>query len=232
MFITPEEQVAVFLSFKVAIWSSVLSLPAGIFVALILARFEFYGISILNTLVHLPLVLPPVVVGYMLLVSFGQNGFIGKFLYEYLGISFAFKWTGAVLAAAIMGFPLLVRSVRLSLELVDKKIENAAMSLGATKLSVFMLVTLPLILPGILVGFTLSFARALGEFGATITFVSSIPGETQTLSSAIYMFLQIPDGEQMAFRLTIISIVVSMMALIFSEIISKKLNKKLSDNET
>ena len=228
--LSKEEYDALILSFKVAIWACCVSLPFGIIFGLILARTDFYGKAILNGIIHLPLVLPPVVVGYLLLISFGREGFIGSLLFNYFNISFSFKWTGAALACAIMGFPLLVRSIRLSVEMIDPKIEQAAMSLGARPIYVFFLITFPLMLPGILVGFTLSFARALGEFGATITFVSNIPGETQTLSSAIYSFLQIPNGEANALRLTMISIFVSMSALILSEVIFKLIRKKLLDS--
>ena len=166
--------------------------------------------------------MPPVVTGYLLLILFGKNGFIGKFLLDYFNFSFAFKWTGAALACAIMGFPLMVRSIKLAVEMIDIKIENTAKTLGASTLKVFLTITLPISIPGIIVGTTLSFARSLGEFGATITFVSNIPGETQTISAAIYTFLQIPNGEPMAMRLTLISIIVSILAILFSEIILEK----------
>ena len=225
MNITFEEYEAIILSLRVAAYSCLFSLPIGIFVAYVLSRVEFYGKVVLNALVYLPLVLPPVVIGYILLVLFGSNGPIGIFLKSYFDISFAFNWTGAALACGIMGFPLMVRSIRLSIDMIDRKIELAASSLGANRLHVFILITLPLMMPGILVGITLSFARAFGEFGATITFVSNIPGLTQTLPVAIYSFLQIPGGEIMAFRMTIIS--VSMTSLIISELLFRKLNKKL-----
>jgi len=174
---------------------------------------------------NLPLILPPVVTGYILLIVFGKNGSIGSFLDKYFDFTFAFKWTGAALACAIMGFPLMVRAIKLAIEMIDTKVEEAAKTLGANNFMVFFTITIPLALPGIIVGTTLSFARALGEFGATITFVSNIPGETQTLSAAIYTFLQIPNGEDMAFRLTLISIVISISALLLSEIILTRLTK-------
>ena len=193
------------------------SLPLGILVGLLLARGQFWGKSILNGLVHLPLILPPVVTGFLLLILFGRRGPIGAFLAEHFGIVLSFRWTGAALACGVMGFPLMVRSIRLSIEAVDRKLEDAAGTLGASPLWVFATVTLPLILPGIIAGMILSFAKAMGEFGATITFVSNIPGETQTLSAAIYTFTQVPGGDAGAFRLTIISVIISMAALMASE---------------
>ncbi len=193
------------------------SLPLGILVGLLLARGQFWGKSILNGLVHLPLILPPVVTGFILLILFGRRGPIGAFLAEHFGIVLSFRWTGAALACGVMGFPLMVRSIRLSIEAVDRKLEDAAGTLGASPLWVFATVTLPLILPGIIAGMILSFAKAMGEFGATITFVSNIPGETQTLSAAIYTFTQVPGGDAGAFRLTIISVIISMAALMASE---------------
>jgi molybdate transport system permease protein len=214
---SPEELVAIRLSLKVAFWAMLTSLPVGIAVALVLARGRFWGKSLLNAVVHLPLVMPPVVTGYLLLLLFGRNGLLGRLLAEYLGIVFAFRWTGAALACAVMGFPLLVRSIRLSLDAVDRRLEDAAGTLGASGLWIFATITMPLILPGILAGMILSFARALGEFGATITFVSNIPGETQTIPTAIYFFLQEPGGNLAAFRLTLVSIVISMAALVAAE---------------
>ena len=222
----PEEWQAVRLSLKVAFWATFFALPPGILVAHLLARGEFAGKQILNGLVHLPLVLPPVVTGYLLLVGFGPNGPLGAPL-SVLGISFAFRWTGAALAAAIMGFPLMVRAIRLSIEAVDPKLEQAAATLGASRFWVFATVTLPMILPGVLAGAILAFAKALGEFGATITFVSNIPGQTQTLPSAIYAFLQVPGGEGAALRLVVVSIVIAMTALIASEILARKLSKRI-----
>ena len=221
-FLSPEEWQAVALSLRVALWATVLSLPPGIFVAFALARWEFPGKQVLNGLVHLPLILPPVVTGYLLLLTFGTRGPVGAPLAE-LGIVFAFRWTGAALAAAIMGFPLLVRAIRLSIEAVDPRLEQAAGTLGASRLWVFGTVTLPLILPGILAGSILAFAKAMGEFGATITFVSNIPGETRTLPSAIYAFLQVPGGEASALRLVAVSVVIAMAALLLSEVLSRRI---------
>ncbi|WP_424944867.1 molybdate ABC transporter permease subunit [Aliiroseovarius crassostreae] len=226
----PEEWQAVTLSLKVAFWATVFALPPGVAVAMLLARGNFVGKQILNGLVHLPLVLPPVVTGYLLLVGFGPNGPLGAPL-SMLGISFAFRWTGAALAAAIMGFPLMVRAIRLSIEAVDPKLEQAASTLGASRFWVFATVTLPLILPGILTGAILGFAKAMGEFGATITFVSNIPGQTQTLPSAIYAFLQVPGGEGAAIRLVIISVVIAMTALIASELLARRVAKRIGGED-
>ena len=214
---SPEELTAIRLSLRVAFWAMLGSLPVGIAVALLLSRGPFWGKSLLNVTVHLPLVIPPVVTGYILLLLFGRRGLIGEFLADRLGIVFAFRWTGAALACAVMGFPLLVRSIRLSLDAIDRRLEDAAGTLGANALWIFVTITLPLILPGILAGMILSFARALGEFGATITFVSNIPGETQTLPTAIYMLIQVPGGDLAALRLTLVSIAISMLALFASE---------------
>ncbi|MBU2889396.1 molybdate ABC transporter permease subunit [Celeribacter halophilus] len=219
----PEEWQAVALSLKVAFWAALASLPLGIFVAYALARWRFPGREILNGLVHLPLILPPVVTGYLLLISLGSRAPLGAFLQNF-GIVFSFRWTGAALAAAIMGFPLMVRAIRLSIEAVDTKLEEAASSLGASPLTVFFRVTLPLSWPGILAGAVLAFAKALGEFGATITFVSNIPGQTRTLPSAIYAFLQVPGGEGAALRLVMISIALAMGALILSEILARRMS--------
>lgn len=204
------------------------SLPFGILVALLLSRGQFWGKSILNGIVHLPLILPPVVTGFILLLLFGRRGPIGSFLSEYFGIVFSFRWTGAALACAIMGFPLLVRSIRLSIDAVDRKLEEAAGTLGAHPVWVFVTITLPLILPGIVAGMILCFAKAMGEFGATITFVSNIPGETQTLSAAIYTFTQVPGGDQGAMRLTIVAIIVSMAALLMSELLARIVSDRIS----
>ena len=214
---SPEEMTAIALSLKVAVAAALASLPFGIAVAWLLARGRFFGKSLLDALVHLPLVLPPVVVGYVLLVSFGHNGAIGRFLSEQLGISLAFRWTGAAFASAIMGFPLLVRAIRLALESVDRRLEQAASTLGASPLRVFFTVTLPLAWPGLVACAVLSFAKALGEFGATITFVSSIPGETRTLSSAIYGLMQVPGGEAGIWRLAAVAMAISLAALLASE---------------
>ena len=226
--LSPEEWRAVTLSLRVSFWATLLSLPLGIFVAYALARWEFWGKQLLNGLVHLPLILPPVVTGYLLLLTFGRKGYVGQFLDEWFGIVLAFRWTGAVLAAAVMAFPLMVRAIRLAIEAVDPKLEEAASTLGAPRLWVFATVTLPLILPGIVAGAILAFAKAMGEFGATITFVANIPGQTQTLPSAIYAFLQVPGGDPQAFRLVLVSIFVAMAALVLSEWASKAVARRIS----
>ena len=216
------ETAALLLSLKVAFWSVAASLPIAVALAWLLSRRSFPGKALLDAVVHLPLVLPPVVVGYFLLVLFGRRGPIGAFLEEYLGISFAFRWTGAALACAVMGFPLMVRAVRQSLDAVDRRLEAAAATLGAAPAWVFASVTLPLILPGVVTGVLLSFARSLGEFGATITFVSNIPGETQTLPLAIYSFTQAPGGDAQALRLCVLSILLSLVALMVSELLLRR----------
>ena len=216
------ETAALLLSLKVAFWSVAASLPFAVALAWLLSRRSFAGKSLLDAVVHLPLVLPPVVVGYFLLLLFGRRGPIGAFLEETLGISFAFRWTGAALACAVMGFPLMVRAVRQSLDAVDRGLEAAAATLGAPPGWVFASVTLPLILPGVVTGVLLSFARSLGEFGATITFVSNIPGETQTLPLAIYSFTQVPGGDAQALRLCILSILLSLAALMASEVLLRR----------
>ena len=221
------EWMAILLSLRVSSVAMLASLPFAIGIALILARGRFWGKALLNGIVHLPLVLPPVVTGFLLLILFGKRGPIGAFLAEYTGIVFSFRWTGAALACAIMAFPLMVRSIRLSIEAVDRRLEQAAGTLGAGPVWVFLTVTLPLVLSGIIAGMILAFAKAMGEFGATITFVSNIPGETQTLSSAIYTFTQVPGGDAGAFRLTIISVVISMAALMISEMLANLAVKKM-----
>ncbi len=225
--LTPDEWNAVRLSIKVASWATLASLPAGVAVALLLARGRFWGKSILNGIVHLPLILPPVVTGYLLLLGFGRRGLFGGFLAEHFGIVFSFRWTGAALACAVMAFPLLVRAIRLSIEAVDRRLEAAAGTLGASPGWVFLTITLPLILPGLIAGMILSFAKAMGEFGATITFVSNIPGETQTLPSAIYTFTQVPGGDEGALRLTLISIIISMSALVVSEFMARRVGSRV-----
>ena len=222
-FFTAEELTAIALSIRVALVATVVSLPIGILLALILARGRFPGRSLLDAVVHLPLVMPPVVTGYLLLLAFGRNGPIGRVLDEAFGIVFAFRWTGAALAAAVMGFPLLVRAIRLSIEAVDDRLEEAASTLGGNRAIVFFTVTLPLALPGILAGTVLAFARAIGEFGATITFVSNIPGETRTIPSAIYAALQTPAGDAAALKLTAVSIVIAFAALLASELLARRL---------
>jgi len=221
------EWTAIHLSLRVSLVAMLVSLPFAIAIAMVLARGRFWGKSILNGVVHLPLILPPVVTGFLLLILFGKRGPIGAFLAEYAGIVFSFRWTGAALACAVMAFPLMVRSIRLSIEAVDRRLEQAAATLGAGPIWVFLTVTLPLVLPGIIAGMILAFAKAMGEFGATITFVSNIPGETQTLSSAIYTFTQVPGGDAGAFRLTLISIVISMAALMVSEVLTNLAAKKV-----
>jgi molybdate transport system permease protein len=225
--LTPVEWEALSLSLKVAFWNVVISLPFAILVAWVLARLEFPGKMLLNALVLLPLVLPPVVTGYVLLLTFGTKGPVGSWLQSTFGFVVAFKWTGAVIAAAVMGFPLLVRAIRLSMEAVDQRLEASAATLGASPPMVFFTVTLPLILPGILAGTVLSFAKGMGEFGATITFVSNIPGETRTLPIAIYTFLQIPGAEGSAIRLTVIAIAVSIAALIVSELLARRAARRV-----
>lgn len=226
--LTPDAQAAVLLSLQVSFWATLFSLPFGIFVAYALARWRFPGRQVLNGLVHLPLILPPVVTGYLLLLTFGRRGWLGAWLYESFGIVLAFRWTGAALAAAVMAFPLMVRAIRLAIEAVDPKLEEAAATLGSNRILVFVTITLPLILPGILAGTILAFAKALGEFGATITFVSNIPGQTQTIPSAIYAFLQVPGGEGAALQLVIISVVLAMLALLLSELIARRVAARIS----
>lgn len=222
----PEEWQAVALSLRVSFWATLVALPFGVLTAYALARWRFPGRQLLNGLVHLPLILPPVVTGYLLLLGFGTQGPIGGFL-EQFGVVFAFRWTGAALAAGVMGFPLMTRAIRLSIEAVDPKLEQAAATLGASRVMVFLTVTLPLILPGVLAGAVLCFAKAMGEFGATITFVSNIPGQTQTLPSAIYAFLQVPGGESAAVRLVVVSIVIAMGALALSEWLAYRAAKRV-----
>ncbi|EHH06354.1 molybdate ABC transporter permease protein [Agrobacterium tumefaciens CCNWGS0286] len=226
--LSPEEWTAIRLSLWVSSIAMLASLPFGIAIAVALARGRFWGKSLLNGIVHLPLILPPVVTGFLLLVLFGRRGPIGQFLDSWFGIVFSFRWTGAALACAVMAFPLMVRSIRLSIEAVDRKLEEAAGTLGASPFWVFLTVTLPLTLPGIIAGMILAFAKAMGEFGATITFVSNIPGETQTLSAAIYTFTQVPGGDAGALRLTIVSVVISMLALLVSEFLARIIGKRVS----
>ncbi|HEX2653809.1 MAG TPA: molybdate ABC transporter permease subunit [Xanthobacteraceae bacterium] len=215
--LSPQEWTAVQLSLRIAFWATLVALPFGVAVAWLLARKNFWGRSIVDGIVHLPLVLPPVVTGYLLLISFGRRAPIGAFLAEHLGIVLSFRWTGAALACGIMGFPLLVRAIRLSFEAIDPKLEDAAATLGANRAWVFMTVSLPLALPGIIAGMVLCFAKALGEFGATITFVSNIPGETQTISAAIYSLTQVPGGDAAAARLVIVAVALALIALVVSE---------------
>ena len=223
-----QEWQAVALSLKVSLWATALSLPLGILIAYALARWQFRGKQVLNGLVHLPLILPPVVTGYLLLLTFGRRGPVGAWLEEVFGLVLAFRWTGAVLAASIMAFPLMVRAIRLAIEAVDPRLEQAAATLGASRPWVFATVTLPLILPGLIAGALLAFAKAMGEFGATITFVSNIPGETRTLPAAIYTQLQVPGGEDSAIRLTLIAVVIAVGALIASEWLAARARRRIA----
>ncbi len=226
----PAEWQAVALSLRVALVATVLSLPFGVAVAWLLARRKFPGHALLNGLVHLPLILPPVVTGYLLLIAFGPQAALGGWL-EAMGLGVAFRWTGAALAAAIMAFPLMVRAIRLSLEAVDPGLEDAAATLGASRWRVFWTITVPLMAPGILTGAILAFAKAMGEFGATITFVSNIPGETRTVPSAIYAFLQVPGGEASAWRLVIVSVVIAMGALLASELLARRVMQRIGGRD-
>ena len=225
--LNPDETTALLLSLRVATVATLASLPLGLLAAWLLARRRFPGHALLDGLVHLPLILPPVVTGYLLLLAFGRRGWFGAWLAE-IGLVFSFRWTGAALACAVMGFPLMVRAIRLSIEAIDRKLEDAAGTLGAGPFWVFLTVTLPLALPGILAGMILCFAKAMGEFGATITFVSNIPGETQTLPSAIYTFTQVPNGDAGAMRLTLISIAISVAALFASEFLARVVGRRIA----
>jgi molybdate transport system permease protein len=224
----PEAATALALSLRVSLVATLVSLPFGVAVAYALARWRFPGHGLLNGLVHLPLILPPVVTGYLLLLTFGRQGWVGAALWDWFGVTFAFRWTGAALAAGVMAFPLLVRAIRLAIEAVDPKLEEAASTLGASRLVVFGTVTLPLILPGVIAGAVLAFAKAMGEFGATITFVANIPGETQTLPTAIYSFLQVPGGDGAALRLVLISVAVAMAALALSEWLARRVAGRIA----
>jgi len=228
---TAEEWEILRLSLRVAFWSVLVSLPLAVAVAHTLARSNFPGKTLFDATVHLPLVLPPVVVGYLLLLLFGRRGPVGAWLEEWFGIIFAFRWTGAALAAGIMGFPLMVRAVRLSFESIDRKLEAAASTLGAGRAGVFLTVTLPLALPGIITGVLLSFARSLGEFGATITFVSNIPGETRTLPLAIYAYTQTPAGDEAALRLSLIAVLLSLAALYVSEVLVRRAARRVRGDD-
>ena len=226
--LSPEAATALMLSLRVSLVATLASLPVGILVPYALARGRFVGHGLLNGLVHLPLILPPVVTGYLLLLTFGRQGWIGATLWDWFGFTFAFRCTRAALAAGVMAFPLLVRAIRLAIEAVDPKLEEAASTLGASRLVVFLTVTLPLILPGIIAGAVLAFAKAMGEFGATITFVANIPGETQTLPTAIYAFLQVPGGDGAALRLVAVSVAVAMVALVVSEWLSRRVARRIA----
>jgi molybdate transport system permease protein len=226
---TADEITAIWLSLKVATIATIASLPLAIACAYVLARKDFWGKSIVNGLVHLPLVLPPVVTGYLLLITFGRRGPVGSALESCCGIVFSFRWTGAALACAVMAFPLVVRAIRLAIEAIDPRLEAAAATLGARPSLVFLTVTLPLALPGILAGAIIGFAKALGEFGATITFVSNIPGETQTIATSIYSYTQAPGGDDNALRLTLVSVAIAMVALIASELLARRIMRKGAD---
>ena len=228
--ISPTEWTAILLSLRVATVATLAATPIAVATAWLLARREFWGKALLDAAIHLPLVLPPVVTGYLLLLTFGRRGAVGAWLAEHLGLVFAFRWTGAALACGIMSFPLLVRPIRLSIEAVDRRLEQAASTLGAAPWQVFLTVTLPLALSGVFAGMVLGFAKALGEFGATITFVSNIPGETQTISSAIYALIQTPDGDTAALRLVVVSVVMAMAALIASEWFARRATLRLHGN--
>lgn len=225
--LSPLEAEAIRLSLRVAVWAVAGSLPLGILVAWLLARREFPGKSLLDGVVHLPLVLPPVVTGYALLLLLGRRGPLGEWLEQTFGIVVAFRWTGAAIASAVMGFPLMVRAIRLSIEAVDRRLESAGRTLGANHAWVFVTVTLPLTLPGILAGALLAYAKSLGEFGATITFVSNIPGETRTIPNAIYTLTQVPDGEAAALRLCLIAVALSMAALLASELVARAIGRRV-----
>jgi molybdate transport system permease protein len=225
--LTPQDWTAILLSLRIAFVATVVALPFGIAIAMLLARKNFWGKSLLDALVHLPLVLPPVVTGYLLLVTLGRNAPVGAFLADHFGIVFAFRWTGAVISCGVMAFPLMVRAIRLSIEAIDRRLEDAASTLGANRLWRFATVTLPLALPGIIAGAMLAFARALGEFGATITFVSNIPGETQTISAAIYTLTQVPGGDAAAFQLVIVAVIISIAALVASEWFARRATARL-----
>jgi len=229
--LSSEEWTAVELSLRIAVTATAFALPFGVLAAYALARWQFPGKMLFDGFVHLPLVLPPVVTGYVLLVLFGRRGPLGEIFADWFGIVFSFRWTGAALACGVMGFPLMVRAIRLSIEAIDRRLEDAAGTLGANGLWTFTLVTLPLALPGVVVGAILCFARALGEFGATITFVSNIPGETRTISAAIYTYTQVPGGDANAWRLTAIAIVLALGALVASEIVARMTNRRLAQFE-
>jgi len=224
---SPDEWDAIRLSLRVATVGTLVSIPLGVFIAYALARWRFPGKFLIDGLVHLPLVLPPVVTGYILLLLVGRKGPIGAFLDQHFGIVFSFRWTGAALAAGVMGFPLLVRAIRLSFEAADRRLEDAARTLGANSIVTFLTVILPLALPGILAGAVLAFAKALGEFGATITFVSNIPGETRTLPTAIYTYTQVPGGDFQAAQLAAVAVILSLLALLVSEFLSRRISARI-----
>jgi molybdate transport system permease protein len=225
--LSPQDWTAVQLSLRVATVSTLVALPFGIAIATLLARKDFWGKSLVDGIVLLPLVLPPVVTGYLLLITFGRRAPVGAFLADHFGIVFSFRWTGAALACGVMAFPLMVRAIRLSIEAIDTRLEDAASTLGANPIWTFATITLPLALPGIIAGAILAFARALGEFGATITFVSNIPGETQTISAAIYTLTQVPNGDADAMKLVIVAVIISLGALMISEWLARRATARL-----
>ena len=225
--LTPQDWTAVLLSLRIATVATAVSLPFGIAIAMLLARKDFWGKTLVDAVVYLPLVLPPVVTGYLLLITLGRRAPVGAFLADHFGIVFAFRWTGAVISCGVMAFPLMVRAIRLSIEAIDRRLEDAAATLGASPLWVFLTVTLPLALPGVIAGMMLAFARALGEFGATITFVSNIPGETQTISAAIYTLTQVPGGDAAALQLVIVAVIISLGALVASEWFARRATARL-----
>jgi len=225
--LTAQDWTAVLLSLRVAVVATLVSLPFGIALALLLARKKFWGKSLVDAVIHLPLVLPPVVTGYLLLITLGRKAPVGAFLDQHFGIVFSFRWTGAVISCGVMAFPLMVRAIRLSIEAIDRRLEGAAETLGASPGWLFATITLPLALPGIVAGAMLAFARALGEFGATITFVSNIPGETQTISAAIYTLTQVPDGDAAALHLVVVAIIISVAALLASEWLARRATARI-----
>ena len=225
--LTPQDWTAVELSLRIATVATLVSLPFGIAIGYGLARKDFWGKTLVDAVVYLPLVLPPVVTGYLLLITFGRKAPVGAWLADHFGIVFSFRWTGAALACGVMAFPLMVRAIRLSIEAIDRRLEEAASTLGANRMWTFVSVTLPLALPGVIAGMMLAFARALGEFGATITFVSNIPGETQTISAAIYTLTQVPGGDSAALQLVIVAVIISLAALIASEWFARRASARL-----
>jgi molybdate transport system permease protein len=225
--LSPQDWTAVALSLRIATVATLVSLPFGIAIATLLARRNFWGKTLVDAIIYLPLVLPPVVTGYLLLITLGRHGPVGAFLADHFGIVFAFRWTGAVISCGVMAFPLMVRAIRLSIEAIDRRLEDAAATLGASPFWNFATVTLPLALPGIIAGAMLAFARALGEFGATITFVSNIPGETQTISAAIYTLTQVPGGDSAALSLVVVAVVISLAALVASEWLARRATARL-----
>lgn len=225
--LTPEEWSALLLSLRVSLWSVAVMLVPGIGCAWLLARRRFVGKTLVDAIVHLPLVLPPVVVGFLLLLALGRRGWIGRFLHDWWGVDVAFTWKAAAIAAAVMGFPLLVRAVRLSIEAIDVRIEQAARTLGAGPWRVFLTITLPLSFPGILAGAVMAFARSLGEFGATITFAGNIEGETRTLPVAVFTYTQIPGGDAAAVRLVVISVALALAAMVASELLARRIGRRI-----